>query len=133
MEGEIKEELTEKQKLFCDLYVSKEFFGNGVQSYIGAYSVDLSKPGAYVVAKSGASENLTKPHLLNYINSLLDDAGLNESFVDKQLLLLITQNADFPSKISAIKEFNKLKGRITEKIDHTVKIGTDADETYKPA
>ena len=38
--------LTPQQELFCQLYAGdREFFGNGVQSYIEAYNVDTSKPG----------------------------------------------------------------------------------------
>lgn len=112
-------QLTPKQKLFCENYVSKEFFGNGVQSYIDAYNIDLTEKGAYDVAKSGATENLSKPYIFNYINSLLESEGLNDAFVDKQLLFLISQHAEFGAKISAIKEYNKLKQRITDKVDHT--------------
>lgn len=118
-----KEKLNERQKRFCELYAStEEFFGNGVQSYIEAYNPDRSKPGWYNSARSSASENLTKPDILEYINELLDAGGLNNEFVDKQLLFLINQQADFSAKIQAIREYNKLKQRITEKqeIRHTV-------------
>ncbi|MDF9749191.1 hypothetical protein M2428_000621 [Arthrobacter sp. ES3-54] len=56
------------------------------------------------------------------INQLLDEAGLNDAHVDKQLLFLITQHADFTNKLGAIREYNKLKARITEKVDHTVEL-----------
>lgn len=115
-------ELTPKQKLFCENYVSKEFFGNGVQSYIDAYEIDLSEPNAYNSACVGAHDNLIKPNILGYINSMLDSAGLNDAFVDKQLLFLINQNAEFSAKISAIKEYNKLKQRITDKVKQEVEV-----------
>lgn len=107
--------LTENQKKFCENYVSKEFYGNGVQSYINAYSIDITRKGAYESAKISAYDNLTKPNIVKYINSMLESEGLNDSFVDKQLLFLIQQHAEFSSKIAAIKEYNKLKQRITEK------------------
>jgi hypothetical protein len=50
---------------------------------------------------------------------LLEETGFNDVAVDKQLATVITQNADFGSKVSAIREYNKLKQRITERIDHT--------------
>ncbi len=97
---------------FCQLYASdEEFFGNGVQSYIAAFGIDLSVPGKYVVARKSASDLLTKPHILRRINELLELRGLNNVFVDKQLEFLVTQNADFGAKIKAIVEFNKLKKR----------------------
>ncbi len=113
-------ELTDQQIRFCENYVSKEFYGNGTQSYIDAYQVDITKKGQYEVAKIGAYENLTKPNLIEYINSMLESQGLNDSFVDKQLLFLIQQHAEFSSKIAAIKEYNKLKQRITEKSEVSI-------------
>lgn len=110
--------LKPKQERFCQLYVSKEFFGNGVQSYMEAYGI--SKDG-YNAARVSASELLTKPNICARINELLDASGLNDEFVDKQLLIMITQNADFSSKISAIREYNKLKQRIIDKVEDVTK------------
>lgn len=108
--------LTPQQELFCELYASdREFFGNGVQSYVEAYSVDTTKPGWYNTAKSGASENLTKPYILERIEEIFEAHGLNDTFVDKQLEKLICQDADFRTKLGAIQEYNKMKGRITNK------------------
>jgi hypothetical protein len=103
-----------RQEKFCQLYVSAEFFGNGVQSYVEAYQFDQSKPNWYKTAAAAASRLLTNVKVCARINELLDETGLNDAFVDKQLLFLITQHDDFSSKIQAIREFNKLKGRITE-------------------
>lgn len=112
--------LTPQQELFCQLYASdKEFFGNGVQSYIKAYGIDTSKPGWYGSAKSGAWENLTKPYILERIEEIFEAHGLNDTFVDKQLEKLIVQDADFNAKMKAIQEYNKLKARIIEKKDIT--------------
>lgn len=110
--------LNPKQELFAQLFASdKEFFGNGVQSYIEAYDPDTSKKGWYNTACVRASELLSNPKVLARIDELLELRGLNVPFVDKQLELLITQNADYKSKLGAIREFNKLRARITEKID----------------
>lgn len=121
-EKEIKDYgLNEPQKLFCKLYTSKEFFGNGVQSYCEAHNIDPTDWKKYNSAKTSAFDYLTNPNILSYINDLLDDAGLNDSFVDKQLLFTMTQNADLNAKMKAVAEYNKLKSRITEKseIKHT--------------
>lgn len=117
MGKKIKSDLTVEQSEFCNLYVTKEFFGNGTEAYIEAYSIDLTKKGAYESARSGASRLLTKDNILKRINELLNNEGLNNSFVDKQLLFILTQNADFGAKIQAIKEYNKLRQRITDKIE----------------
>lgn len=107
--------LNPKQKKFCELFASdREFFGNGVQSYIEAYDINVSKPGAYNAARVSAHNLLTKPNILKEIDRLFESRGLNDTFVDKQLEKLITQDAEFSTKIKAIAEYNKLRGRITE-------------------
>jgi phage terminase small subunit len=111
----MEKELNEKQKLFCKYYVSEEFFGNGVKAYCEAYNLDQTNIKDYNTAKSNAYDLLTKPYILSYINEQLDAAGLNDSFVDKQLLFAIMQNADLSSKVKAIAEYNKLRQRITDK------------------
>lgn len=123
MEDQNKErKLNPQQELFCQLYsTDKEFFANGTQAYIEAYGIDLSRKGAYNAARADASRLLTNGNILKRINELLELRGLNDAFVDKQLEFVITQNADFSSKVAAIREYNKLKQRITDKMDLTSK------------
>lgn len=110
-------ELNPKREMFCRLFASEEeFFGNGVRAYIQAYGIDPSKPGAYNGARTNAHKLLTNTNILARINQLLEGAVLNDAFVDKQIAMLIAQNADFGSKIAAIKEYNALKQRITKKL-----------------
>lgn len=113
------DKMTPKEKRFCDLYVSKDYMGNGVQAYAEAFNKDLTDPKQYNSSRTNASKLLTNTNILLYINELLDTIGFNDAFVDKQLLFTMTQNADFGSKVAAIKEYNKLKQRITEKIQVT--------------
>lgn len=115
-------ELTLDQKSFGELYVSKEFFANGTQAYIEAYAIDVSEKGSYQSAKASASRLLTNVNVLAYINHLLELNGLNDEFVDKQLLFIITQNSEFSSKLGAIKEYNKLKQRVEEKVKTDITI-----------
>lgn len=117
-----KRQISLKQKAFCELFASdREFFGNGVQSYIEAFNIDINKKGAYNSAKARANKLLTKDYILVEINKIFEARGLNDAFVDKQLEKLITQDADFSSKIRAIQEYNKLKDRIANKLDVTSK------------
>jgi len=120
---EQKEKLTLKQEAFCQLYVmaDKEFFGNGVESYMEAYGdeVDKSKPNWYKSAQASASRLLSNVKVCNRINELLTSGGLNDEFVDKQLLYMITQHADGNLKLGAVREYNKLKQRIVDKQDLT--------------
>lgn len=112
--------LNAKQELFCKLFASdREFFGNGTQAYIEAYNIDIAKPGGYSTARANAHRLLTNADILSRINELLETGVLNDENVDKQLGLIMMQNADFNSKLGAIREYNQLKSRITKKIDHT--------------
>lgn len=111
--------MTPQQELFCNLYASKEFFCSGVQAYMEAYGMDKSKKSSYNAARVNASKLLMKTNILRRIDSLIEDSGLNDSFVDKQLKKMVTQDADFNAKMAAIKEYNKLKSRITQKLDVT--------------
>ena len=135
MENQKKKKLTIRQEAFCQNFCSPdEFFGNGVQSYIDAYSIDVGIKGQYNVARVGAHDNLTKPAILHRIDELLSNGGLNDQHVDKQLHFLITQKAEMGTSLGAIKEYNKLKGRITEKIEHkglVLKIESDDPKDQK--
>ena len=119
---EIKESLNLRQEKFCQLYAtSKEFFGNGVESYLEVYDVDRNKPNWYSIACASASRLLSNEKIVNRINAILEQTGFNDAFVDKELSFLITQHADFQTKLGAIKEYNKLKQRIQDKLDLTTK------------
>lgn len=111
----MSEELNEKQRLFCNYFVSKEFYANGVESYAAAYGLDISNPKNYNTAKVNASKLLTKTNIASYITNQLDDSGLNDNFVDKQLLFVIAQHSDLNAKMKAIEQYNKLRQRITDK------------------
>ncbi len=91
--------------------------GNGVSAYMEIYDIDTEKPGWYKTACVCASQLLSNPKVFNRINALLEQDGLNDQFVDKQLLYVISQQSDITNKISAIKEYNKLKQRITDKLE----------------
>lgn len=113
--------LNYRQMLFCKYYTSTEFFWNWVQSYCMAYWYDILDIKENQRAKVKAWILLKKPNVLAYLNSILEKWWLNDIFVDTQLLFLITQNVDFSNKLGAIREFNKLKWRITDKaqVEHT--------------
>lgn len=112
----VEEVLTPKQELFCVLYASdREFFGNGVQSYLEAFDPPRKNPNWYDIACVDASRLLSNAKIYSKINVLLENCGFNDVAVDKQLSALIAQHADKPTKLGAIKEYNKLKARIKEK------------------
>ena len=119
MKKDKKTELNPQQEKFCKLYATDvEFFGNGVETYLEVYDIDKSKPNWYKTACSAASRLLSNVRVCERINGLLEAGGLNDMFVDKQLGFLITQHSDFTNKLGAIKEYNKLRQRIIDKIDN---------------
>ncbi len=107
-------ELTPKQELFCQAYVSEDFFCNGVKAYMLAFGKDEDK---YNSAKVEASKLLTNPNVLKRIDDLIGDLALNDQFVDKQLAKMILQEEDKKVKVQAIKEYNNLRARITKNIN----------------
>lgn len=120
-----KNKLNIPQEKFCKLYVSSEFYWNWTQSYIEAYNPDQNKINWYKTAKSNASRLLSNNNVCERINELLEEQWLNDQFVDKQLLYLITQHWDISVKMSAIKHYNALKSRVTKKIEHLGSINSD--------
>lgn len=110
---EIKDNLNSNQLHFCELFVSsdKEFFGNGVQSYIESYEPDQTRPNWYKNACSRASELLSNPKVMAKISSLLEVGGFNDENVEKQHTFLINQYTDLGVKQRALSDFYKLKGK----------------------
>lgn len=121
----IKEpKLSLKQKLFCQAYVDS--FGNATEAILRA-GYNISKVGGYpdrILAKSIASENLTKPNILAYINILLQKAGLNDENVATQHWFLVNQNVDFGVKAKAIDMYYKLKGKYTQTNTSDIEVNT---------
>ncbi len=121
--------LNPNEKLFCQLYFGGgEFFGNGVWSYIKAYNYNVpfipisflntKQKKQYNVARSGAYEILTKPDIVKEGERILD-SFLKNDVVDRELVKIIMQDKDKMSKNVAIKEFNRLKNRVSDKVDLT--------------
>lgn len=117
--------LNDNQVKFCQLYATGETRGHGVHSYSIAYTVDITQPGGYNTCKSNASTLLTNTNILSYIRELFEDKDLNDTVVDNELAFVIKQNADFGSKVAAIKEYNQLKSRIIKKLEMKVEGADD--------
>lgn len=111
--------LTIKQKLFCQYYI--ETSGNGTEAIIKA-GYKLNKAGVINrnLAKSMASENLTKPDIRKYIEELLEASGFNDNSVKLQHLNLITQSKNLSVKAKAIDMYYKLSGNYSPtKVEET--------------
>lgn len=120
--------LLPKQELFCQLYLrgDKRQFGNATRSYIDAYGIDIDvrnedwSPNKeqnkknYDVARATGTENLAKPHIKARMKEILKET-FNDEDIDDELSKIIKQDNDLGSKLSAIKEYNRLKERVIEK------------------
>jgi len=119
----VGETLTLRQEKFCQLYaLDTRFMGNGVSAYMEIYDIDTEKKWWYANACSAASRLLSNVKVYARINDLLEEEGLNDQFVDKQLLYIISQHSEMSTKVAAIKEYNALKSRVTQKIDNNNKM-----------
>ncbi len=126
--------LTLQMEEFCQLYATnREFFGNGTQAYIEAYYIDVNKPGKYRSAIANASRLLTKDNILRRINELLKLDTLNDSSADRTLAFWMEQRAHPTVSMDAVKEYNKLKGRITEKVEKKVLVAGVVAHIYDKA
>lgn len=101
--------LTLKEKIFSEAYL--EFGGNGVQAVFKAgYKVKNA-----LVASAIAYENLRKPNIIAYVDSLLEQYGFNDDNVEKQHLFLLNQFGDLKTKAKAIEMFYRLQGKFKDK------------------
>lgn len=66
--------LTKKQREFADKYIET---GNGTNSVLGVYNTEDSRTAAVI-----AHENLTKPNVVNYIQSKLSDELLAKKHLE---------------------------------------------------
>lgn len=83
------------------------FKGNG-----RAAASEAGYNGGAKILRVVASQNLTNPNLLAYIRTLLDKSGLNDETVDLELLWAMQQSANIPGKVQAIREYNRVRGRL---------------------
>lgn len=106
-------DLNENQKIFVWFYVNdKDCFGSATKAYKKAYKC------ATDVANTSGPRLLRNVQIQAYKNKMLDDYLSNEH-IDRELAYVATQNKDTQSKVAAIRELNKVKGRATEKVDIT--------------
>lgn len=108
--------LNPKEIKFCEYYASQEFFCSGVKSYQKAYP-----DASYDTAKNEASVFLTKPYILEYIDSLLEEMGLNDQRADKELAKMMIQDEDKPSKMKALDMYYKISARMERGLSKALK------------
>lgn len=123
-------ELSSQQEKFCvNMVTAGRTFNDPVFSYLEAYrdedlDVDsiIKNSPEYTQYSSNAYRVLSNENVKKRLGMLLSVCGFDENIIDCELMQLI-QSSDPKVKLEAIREFNKLKGRIvdTKKVDLTVK------------
>lgn len=96
-----------KEKRFCELYL--QLNGNGAKAAFEIYDCKNVR-----VAAAVASENLTKPNIIAYINLKLEENGFNDENVKKQHLFMLNQFSDLSAKNKAIETYYKITGKYKE-------------------
>lgn len=110
--------LTPLQKKWADAYIGKAMFSRTDASFLAGYICKNRNTAGAI-----GGENLQKPTIRAYIDKKLDDAGYNDTVVDRELLLAIRQTDQWGAKVSAIREYNDIKGRhAPEKVEGKVKV-----------
>ncbi len=100
--------LEPKQELFCQLYArDRECFGNATKSYSVAYALADEQRDS---AERSGSRLLRNVEVRSRVDALLDEQ-IDQRVVDRELITIILQNMDLSAKVSAIREFNRVRGR----------------------
>ena len=122
-----KGNLNPQQELFCYYYATHESTRfNGTRAYKAAYDKEGTMEDA--VAQTQGSRLLLDVLVNDRINELID-ASISDEVVDHELHKVVRQDEERGAKIQAIREYNKLKGRITEK--HEVEATASLSELLK--
>lgn len=108
--------LTQKQKLFAEYYIISN---NATESAIKAgYSEKTAKEMGY--------ENLTKPHIAEYIQAYRDEVAKENKWTVERLINEFAtnheesrKNKDLRVSNDSLKEIGKLCGHYTEKVEHS--------------
>ena len=109
--GPSKIMLTPKEERFCQLYMTDpKLLGNGKQCYKVAYG----KKTANHTCSHEATLLIRKPTVKARLREILELSGFNDEHIDNHLKSVIEQNAELSSKVSAIREYNRLAKRIDD-------------------
>lgn len=122
--------LTIQNEEFCQLYTTKgDTFGNAYKSYAEAYGFEIPidpetgktdyKSSEYKVCQNGGSRLLFKAEIKNRLKEILLERFNDNTVADARLQEIIEAGDDRDS-IQAIKHYNELKNRITQKVNISV-------------
>ena len=125
--------LTQKERLFAELYVTT---GNATQSYIKAYNKTYEKvdDAQYVVHKNNASKLLKKQEVRDYVEKLTSQRSplANENWIIDRLLEIINNpDAKDADKLKAMDTILKCLGSYTTNTNVNAKIENSGEMTIK--
>lgn len=87
--------------------INSSTFNDAVASYEAV--ANIKKHGAWV--KVSAYKMKSHPTVMKRMAEILEETGFNDFQVDVEHHKLITQDKEYSSKLGAIKEYNRMKGR----------------------
>src|SRR3990167_6657235 len=93
-----------KAKVFAKRYIENGFNGSKTVR-------ELYNPKTELTARVMAAELVSKPIVKKAIAEQLNDHGLTDEVLDRELGYIIKQKRQLSPKLGAIVEANKLKGR----------------------
>lgn len=113
------------QTLYCEYYVNHpEARNNQTLAYAMAYHKNIDADEDKYICTAAASNLMRKPYIRDYIRELLQAVIAMPEVVDAELTRAIYQDSNTPAKVQAIKEYNRVNGRVSDdkKVDvtHTI-------------
>lgn len=97
---------------FCKTYATdNECRGNARASYVKVYKVSI------ITAKARVPTLMKNFRIIKRINEYLTIEGFEDTNIDAQHLFLINQHQDFSVKMKGIEHYNKLKQRVSERLE----------------
>lgn len=111
----MKDKLKPKEELFCQYYAkSGQAFGNARKAYSLAFEKGLATENQKSICDTLAGRLLSKVLVYKRCEELLNEK-IDDEIVDKELSKVIQQGENLHAKVSAISEYNKVRGRIIQK------------------
>lgn len=113
----VKVSLSNEQEKFCQLFIrDSKLSGKPFECYMKIYGDALEPHQTPDFVRKEAKALLTNDNIISRLTALLEEDGFNDSNVDRHHLFLVSQFTDFPTKMKAIQEYNKLKKRTENSI-----------------
>lgn len=131
--AKLKKGLTQKQKLFAELYVTT---GNATQSYIKAYNKTYEKVNdlEYNKHKTNACNLLKKQEVRDYVEELTSQRSplaKEEWIIDKLIEIVSDPNAKDADKLKAMDMILKCTGSYTTNQNISAKVESSNETVIK--